>query len=55
MLLKDLWEDCEGQDLVEYAMLAGVVALGCVIALGNFQNVISGVWNQISNNLAGGS
>jgi len=54
-MLKNLINDCDGQDLVEYAVLAAVVALGAVAALSGFQNVISNVWVTISNNLAGGS
>jgi pilus assembly protein Flp/PilA len=54
-MLRSLFEDCEGQDMVEYTLLAAVVALGCVAALSSFQNTISTVWNQISNNLAAGS
>ena len=42
-----------GQDLVEYALLAGVVALGAVAALGAFQKVIAGAWAAISANLSG--
>ena len=43
----------EGQDLVEYALLVAIVALGAVVALGAFQNVIYNVWNTISNSLSG--
>jgi pilus assembly protein Flp/PilA len=46
---------CEGQDLVEYALLAAVVAVGAIATLNGFQNVISNVWTAVSNNLAGGS
>jgi Flp pilus assembly pilin Flp len=46
-------DGCEGQDLVEYAMLIAIVALGAVAALSSFQNVINNVWQSISNNLTG--
>jgi pilus assembly protein Flp/PilA len=52
-MLKRLIKDSEGQDLVEYGLLAAIVALGAVAALNNFQNVIKNVWTAISNNLAG--
>ncbi len=45
----------DGQNMVEYALLAAIVALGAVAALSGFQNVISNVWAAISNNMAGGS
>ena len=47
--------ECEGQDLVEYCLLIAVVALGSVVALAQFQNVIGNVWSAFSNNLNGGS
>jgi Flp pilus assembly pilin Flp len=51
-MLRSLITDCEGQDLIEYALLVSIVALGAVAALTNFQNVIKNVWNSLSNNLA---
>jgi pilus assembly protein Flp/PilA len=54
-MLKNLIDECDGQDMVEYAVLAAVVALGAVAALSGFQNIIGNVWTTISNNLAGGS
>jgi Flp pilus assembly pilin Flp len=52
-MLKRLIDECDGQDMVEYGLLVGVVALGCVAALNSFQTVISNVWTMISNNLSG--
>ena len=54
-MLRNLIDECDGQDLVEYAVLVAVVALGAVAALSGFQNVISNMWTAVSNNLAGGS
>jgi pilus assembly protein Flp/PilA len=54
-MLKRLVDECDGQDLVEYALLVAVVALGAVVALNSFQSVITSVWTTISNNLAGSS
>ena len=47
--------DSDGQDLVEYALLVAVVAVGAIAALNGFQNAIGNVWTAISNNLAGNS
>ncbi len=52
-MLKRLIEDCEGQDLVEYGLLAAILALGAVAALTRFQGIITNVWVALSNNLAG--
>lgn len=54
-MLRRFIDECDGQDMVEYGLLAAVVALGVVAALNGFQNVISNIWVQVSTNLAGGS
>jgi len=47
--------ECDGQDLIEYCLLIAVVALGSVVALAQFQNVIGNIWSTFSNSLNGGS
>ena len=54
-MLRNLIDECDGQDMVEYGVLVAVVVVGAAVALSGFQNVISNVWTAISNNLAGGS
>jgi len=50
---KRLFYKCDGQDLVEYALLVGIVALGATVALQGFQNQIATVWQTISITLSG--
>jgi Flp pilus assembly pilin Flp len=45
----------DGQDLVEYTLLVAVVAVGAIVTLQRFQNVIGNVWTMIASNLSGGS
>lgn len=45
MLLK-LWQEEEGQDLVEYGLLVVLIALGCIIAM---QGLASGISDAFSN------
>jgi Flp pilus assembly pilin Flp len=52
-MLKRFIDASDGQDLVEYALLAAVVAVGAIAALSGFQGVIATVWQNISNNLSG--
>jgi Flp pilus assembly pilin Flp len=42
----------DGQDLVEYALLVAIVALGCVAALNAFSAVIANAWTSISGMLS---
>lgn len=51
-MLRRFRKEEDGQDLVEYALLAAVVALATVAALGNLKAAINSVWTAISNNLA---
>ena len=39
-ILKSLWEDEAGQDLVEYALLAALIALASVAALNNVATLL---------------
>ncbi|MBI2186620.1 MAG: Flp family type IVb pilin [Acidobacteria bacterium] len=49
--LRMLRRDDRGQDLIEYALLAGIIALGSVLVMGNVRDAINGVWNDIVNSL----
>jgi Flp pilus assembly pilin Flp len=51
-MLRRIFKQCEGQDMVEYGLLIAVVALACVAALNNFSTVINTVWTTLSNYLA---
>lgn len=41
----------EGQDLVEYALLVSLVALGCISAVGSVASAVTTVFNNISTSL----
>jgi pilus assembly protein Flp/PilA len=43
------WKETQGQDLVEYALAAGMVALAAVAAIPQLTGVISQVFNKISS------
>ncbi len=52
MIRYDLLNSEEGQDLVEYALLLSLVALGCVASIGTVTSAITGIFNKISTSLA---
>ncbi len=52
-MLKKFIYECDGQDLVEYALLVAIVALGSVAALTAFQSALTAAWAAISRNLSG--
>jgi len=51
-LLKRLWQEEEGQDLVEYGLLLVLVSLGAVAAMGTLASAISGAFGNASKNLS---
>lgn len=45
--LRTLTRDDRGQDLIEYALLAGLIALGSVVLLGQAGTQVASIWTQI--------
>jgi len=41
------WSDTEGQDLVEYALAAGLVAVAAVAAMPSLSSTVSAVFSKI--------
>jgi pilus assembly protein Flp/PilA len=60
-LLKRFVREEEGQDLIEYALLAGFISLVAVVAITNVGAGVNGVYNNINTQVhnipgaAGGS
>jgi pilus assembly protein Flp/PilA len=50
-LLKSLAIEEDGQDLIEYALVAAIVALGAVGALRGLKNSIGSAFNSVGNTL----
>jgi len=50
-LLKRLWLEEEGQDLVEYGLLLALVALAAITSMKTLASAISGVFSSASANL----
>jgi len=43
------WKDSRGQDLVEYALAAGMVAVAAVAAMPSLTTVVNNVFSQIGS------
>ena len=43
------WRDTQGQDLVEYALAAGMVAVAAVAAMPTLSGTVSTVFSKIGN------
>ena len=46
---KNFWQDCRGQDLVEYALAAGLVAVAAVAAMPALSTTVSTVFSKIGS------
>jgi pilus assembly protein Flp/PilA len=46
---KRFWRDTQGQDLVEYALAAGLVAVAAVAAMPTLSSVVSNVFTKIGS------
>ena len=49
--LSHLASDESGQDLIEYALVAGLLGLGAVLAMKGLSNTIGNAFNLIGNTL----
>jgi pilus assembly protein Flp/PilA len=50
-LAKSLLIDESGQDLIEYALVAALIAVGAIVAMKSLSNKISNEFNTIGNSL----
>ncbi len=46
--LRNLWQDSQGQDLVEYALAVGLVAVGAVAAMPILTSVLCQVFTTVA-------
>jgi len=47
--LLTLWKDTNGQDLVEYALAAGLVAVAAVACMPGLSGTVNNVFTKIAN------
>jgi pilus assembly protein Flp/PilA len=48
---KNLWEDTQGQDLVEYALMVGLVAVAAVAVVPTMATQINIIFNKVTSTL----
>jgi pilus assembly protein Flp/PilA len=48
---KNLWLDTEGQDLVEYALMVGLVAVAAVAVVPHMATEINTIFNKVTSTL----
>ena len=52
-MVKNLLNDESGQDLIEYALVAAVIALGAITAMKGLAGAIGNAFNTVGTDLAG--
>ena len=50
-LLMQLVRDEQGQDLIEYGLLIGIITLGCITAIGTIGPIVAGYLTQLAADL----
>ena len=55
VILTKIWRDERGQDLIEYALMAGFVAVAAGAIMPNVASSISTIFSQISSVLSSAS
>jgi Flp pilus assembly pilin Flp len=50
-MIKAIWQDESGQDLVEYSLLLGFLALGSLALLSSAGGSVKTIWGTVSTNL----
>ena len=50
-ILAALWQEEEGQDLVEYSLLLAFIALAAIALLSAAGNSVKTIWTSINTNL----
>jgi Flp pilus assembly pilin Flp len=51
-LVRSLARDEKGQDLIEYALLATMIAIFCIAALVNASSEVNTMWGEIATDIA---
>jgi len=51
--LKNFLRDDSGADLIEYALAAGLIAFGCVVAMGALSGSLNGFFTKVSSTFDG--
>jgi len=46
--IRNFWQDTQGQDLVEYALAAGMIAVAAVASMPKLTTVVSNVFRAIN-------
>ena len=47
-----IWEDTRGQDLIEYALMAGFVAVAAAAVMPNIASSLSTIFSQVTSVLS---
>jgi pilus assembly protein Flp/PilA len=52
---KNFWQDTQGQDLVEYALMVGLVAVAAVAVVPQMATQINTIFNKVTSTLTSAS
>ena len=50
-LLRNFWNDEQGQDLIEYGLLIGIITVGCMLAINAIGPKVTAYFTTLNTNL----
>lgn len=50
--IRDLWKDTQGQDLVEYSLIAALVSIAAIATLPVMGHTVSNVFSKVTSTLS---
>lgn len=50
-ILRDIWNDESGQDLVEYALIASLIVVAAITSIKSYGAALATAYNSLSNSL----
>ncbi len=54
-LMRQLWQEEDGQDLIEYALLVALIALALIVSVNGVTSAVSSVFSSAATSLTGTS
>ena len=50
-MMIDFVRDEQGQDMVEYALVVGLIALACIASMGSVATKMNGLWSALTGKI----
>lgn len=52
--LRNIWNEEEGQDLIEYSLLITFIAIACAALIGSGRSAVNAIWQTSNSDISQG-